>query len=254
MHELLLCVICGFSAGLFGGYLGLGGGVIIVPFLTVLVGLDIKVAVPVSVMAIVVNSLAASNEYLKKGLVDLELVVVLSIFSVLGNIIGSNLIGVVPGAAIRLVLSGVLVYGAFSLLRARTAQQPVTWHDDRRKYVLICVVVAFLAGVVGALVGIGGGVIMVPLMYLALGLPLGTARGTSTLMVGFSSAAATAVYFLDSRVNLSVAAPVVVGIILGGRVGGLLGTAAKPRAVKLLLIAVLVYLAYRLSYDALAGV
>ena len=63
---------CGILAGLFGGYLGLGGGIVIVPFLTLAMGIDIKQAVPVSMAAIVVNSLSASSEYMKKGMVDLE--------------------------------------------------------------------------------------------------------------------------------------------------------------------------------------
>ena len=75
MFDQLLYVLCGLTAGLLGGYLGLGGGVIMVPFLTVVTGLDIKIAAPISITAIVVNSFSASNEYLKKGMVDLELVV-----------------------------------------------------------------------------------------------------------------------------------------------------------------------------------
>ena len=75
MNEFFLYILCGLTAGLLGGYLGLGGGIVMVPFLTVIAGVDIKTAVPVSVTAIVVNSFSASNEYLKKGMVDMELVV-----------------------------------------------------------------------------------------------------------------------------------------------------------------------------------
>ncbi|UCD64867.1 MAG: TSUP family transporter, partial [Candidatus Zixiibacteriota bacterium] len=84
MFDQLLYVLCGLSAGLLGGYLGLGGGVVMVPFLTVLVGIDIKQAAPISITAIVVNSFTASNEYLKRGMVDMELVIVLAVFMVLG--------------------------------------------------------------------------------------------------------------------------------------------------------------------------
>ncbi|MDH4157659.1 MAG: sulfite exporter TauE/SafE family protein [candidate division Zixibacteria bacterium] len=254
MPEMLLFVLCGLLAGLLGGYLGLGGGIVMVPFLTVVAGLNIKVAVPVSVTAIVVNSLASSNEYLKKGMVDLELVVALSVFSILGNITGSNLIDAVPGNVIRLILAVILAYTALSLLTKKGPEKRVGFEDNRRRYLMVCVVIAFLAGVLSALVGIGGGVILVPLLYTIIGLPLTTARGTSSLMIGFSSAAAAAVYLLNERTDFAVVAPVAAGIIVGAKLGGFLGTMAKPVAVKILFFLVMLYLAYKLSYDALAGV
>ncbi len=254
MPEMLLFVLCGLLAGLLGGYLGLGGGIVMVPFLTVVVGLDIKVAVPVSVTAIVVNSLASSNEYLKKGMVDLELVVVLSIFTVLGNITGSNLSEVVPADAIRLILTAILAYTAFSLLRKRNSEKRAHFQDNRRRYLMVCVVIAYLTGVLAALVGIGGGVILVPLLYTIIGLPLTTARGTSSLMIGFSSAAAAVVYLLNDRIDFAIVAPVAVGIIVGAKLGGFLGTMARPVVVKVLFFFVMLYLAYKLSYDVIAGV
>jgi len=222
-----------------------------VPFLTVVVGLDIKVAVPVSVTAIVVNSLAASNEYLKKGMIDLELVVILSMFTVIGNITGSFLSDIVPGGIIQLLLSVVLLYTAFSLLKKKTVQSPKGYSDNRRRYLIICVVIAFITGVISALVGIGGGVILVPLLYLIIGLPLTTARGTSSLMVGFSAAAATTVYLLNGRIDLAIVIPVIIGIIAGGKLGGFLGTIARPLAVKILFFVVMLYLSYKLSFDAI---
>ena len=251
MLEPLLFVTCGLTAGLLGGYLGLGGGIVMVPFLTVVLGMDIKAAVPVSVAAIVVNSLAASNEYLRKGMVDLELVVVLALFSVIGNISGSLLQEVVPARTVQLLLTFILIYTAFSLLRKHKTETRLHFADNRRKYFAACALIATLTGVLAALVGIGGGVILVPMLYVMIGLPLSTARGTSSLMIGFSAAAATAVYLLDDRVDLSAVAPVVVGIIIGGKLGGYLGALARPMVVKVILFVVMLYLAYKLSYSAI---
>ena len=97
MLDLFLYLTCGLSAGIVGGYLGLGGGLIMVPFMTLLMGVDIKTAVPVSMSAVMVNSISSSNEYLKKNMVDIELGLVLAVFTVLGNIAGSNLDSVIPG-------------------------------------------------------------------------------------------------------------------------------------------------------------
>ena len=254
MFDLFLYVLCGLSAGLLGGYLGLGGGIVMVPFLTVVTGVDIKVAVPVSVAAIVVNSFSASNEYLKKGMVDLELVVILAVFMVLGNITGSLLSSVVPANWIQLLLTVLLVYTAFSLIRGKQPVDRLAFSDNRGKYLLICTLLAYLTGSLAGLVGVGGGVIIVPVLYLVIGLPLATARGTSSLMIGFSAAAATAVYFLKGQIDLEILSAVILGIIVGGKLGGYLGTMAKPVVVKMLFFILMLYLAFRLSYQPLTEI
>ncbi len=250
---MLLYVLCGFLAGMLGGYLGVGGGEIMVPFLTVITGVDIKSAVPVSVAAIMVNTFSASNEYLKRGMVDLELVIMLAIFLVLGNIAGSNLSIVVPADYIKLLLTILLVYTAFSLLKGRRASKQLIFSDNRTRYLSVCLALAFCVGTFASLVGIGGGVFLIPILYLIVGLPLTTARGTSSLMVCFASASATAVYFIYDLIELSIATPVILGIALGGKVGGFFGTGAKSIVIRVLFFLVMLYLAYELARSPLEG-
>ncbi len=245
--DILLYLLCGFSAGLLGGYLGLGGGEIMVPFLTVIAGVDIKSAVPVSMAAIVVNSFSTSNEYLKKGMVDLELVVVLGIFLVMGTIAGSNLSVVIPADYIKILLTVLLVYTAFSMIRGKSLPKRLVFSDNRTKYLVHCLALAFGVGTTAALVGIGGGVLLIPILYLIVGLPLSTARGTSSLMICFASASATVVYLLSDVIDLAIVSPVIVGIALGGRLGGLFGTGAKPLVVRAIFFVAMLYLAYRLA-------
>lgn len=251
MLDFFLYILCGLSAGLLAGYLGIGGGIIVVPFLTVLAGVDIKAAVPVSVTAIVVNSFSGSSEYLKRGMVDLELVIILSFFSVLGNLVGTQLSTVVSGECIRVILTVVLIYTAFSLLKKKTITERLTYTDNRGKYLFMATFVSFATGTLAALVGIGGGVIVVPLLYLVIGVPLAIARGTSLMMTGFSGAAAATVYFLRGEIDPEIVTGVVVGIILGGKLGGFLGTMAKPAVVKVVFFVIMLYLAFRLAYEPL---
>lgn len=251
MPEMITYIGCGLTAGLLAGYLGLGGGIIIVPFLTVVAGMDIKAAVPVSVTAITVNAFSASNEYLKRGMVDLELVVMLAVFMMMGNISGSLLSNVISADYTKLVLTVVLIYTAFSLLKGKNNKEQMNYHDNRGKYLLICTTLAFATGILSGLVGIGGGVIIVPVLFLIIGLPLTTARGTSSLMIGFSAAASTVVFFISGQVNLEAASGVVLGIMIGGRLGGFLGTMAKPIVVKILFFIIMLFLAYKLSYEPL---
>ncbi|HUV29790.1 MAG TPA: sulfite exporter TauE/SafE family protein [Acidobacteriota bacterium] len=253
MSDYLLYVICGLTAGVLGGYLGLGGGIVMVPFLTVATGLDMKTAIPVSVAAIVVNSIASSTEYLRRGMVDLELVVVLTIFMAMGNITGSILSSYVPTDLLRLMFTAVLLYTAFAFLKGRQPSERMTFQDSRKRYLLLCSALIYVAGTLAGMIGIGGGVIIIPLLFLIVGLPLTTARGTSAFLIGFSAAAATAVYFLSGRLDPAVVSPVILGIIFGGKIGGYFGTLAKPFVVKILFFVTMLYLAFRLAWEPLAG-
>jgi uncharacterized membrane protein YfcA len=248
----LLYIGCGVLAGVVAGYVGIGGGIIMVPFLTVVMGVDIKVAVPVSVAMIVVTSLASSNEYLKRDKVDMELVVMLGLFMALGNIAGSLLSEVIPSEWVRVALAVILVYAAASMVKGRKEEEvPVVAHHSWLYY-LLCGLIAFLGGTVAAIVGIGGGIMLVPIIYLLLGAPFTTAKGTSLLLVGFSSAASTAVYMTNNRIDYAIAAPVIFGIIFGGRLGGRLGSVARPLIARLVFGALMLYLGFRLAYEPLS--
>lgn len=251
MQDLLIYLSCGLSAGIVGGYLGLGGGIVMVPFMTLLMGLDIKTAVPVSMTAIVVNSISASNEYLKKNMVNIELALMLAVFTVLGNITGSYLSDVIPGDFIKLLFSAVLLYTAVSFIRKKKNAGTLAPESSRGTYFFVTVFVTFFTGLISALIGIGGGIIIIPVLFLVLNLPLTIVRGTWSFTFGFAAAASTAVYFINDRIDFHLVPPIIVGIIIGGKIGGFLGTKAKPFAVKLAFFVLLLYTAFKLAYEPL---
>ncbi len=251
MLEIFWYIMSGFSGGFLGAYLGLGGGEIIVPSLTIMLGLDIRTAVPVSMTAIVVNSFTSSAEYLRHGMVDLELVILIGFFAVLGTLTGSTLSPVVPTEYIQFAMAILLVYAALSFLKCHHGSKRLEFSDNRSRYAVIVLPAAFGIGCFSSLVGVGGGVLLVPLLYLLVGSPLSTARGTTTLIIFFASAAAASVYFLYSMIDLRVAAPVLFGILIGGKAGGYLGTSAKPWVVRIMFCVVMLYLAYKLALRSL---
>ena len=249
MIDLLVYLGCGLAAGILGGYLGLGGGVLMVPYMVVLLGLDIRTAVPVSMAAITVNSVSASTEYLKKNMVDLELVLTLAIFLTIGNIIGSSLVSVVPADIIQLVFTAFLLYTSIMFLKGRkTADRDPAGGGMSTRDWTITIGLALLAGALGGLIGVGGGIILVPAMYLLVGLPLTTARGTMTFMFGFSAAASTLVFITLDQLDFAIVGPVILGILFGGKIGGLLGTVSKPLTVRIVFFVVLMYMAVRLGW------
>lgn len=249
IQSELLYLFCGVLAGLLGGYLGIGGGVIVVPYLTMLAGVDLKVAVPASVTAIVVNSLSSSTEYIKKGMVDFQLAVSLGVFMTLGNIVGSLLGPIVSVSVTQFLFGLTLLYTAYTFSRkSETSTNP--GRASSHKLYWAVMIAAFGTGILGALVGVGGGIIIIPLMFVVFGLPLATARGTSSFLIGLSTSAAVAVYLLSEQIDLTIVPPLLVGTIIGGKAGGYLGTLARPKAVKLLFVLLLLYLAGRFIYLA----
>jgi len=240
-------LFCGMLAGLLGGYMGLGGGIIIVPYLTMLAGVDMKAAVPASVSAIVVNSLSASTEYIKKGMVDFELAVSLGVFMIFGNIAGS-LLGPMVSVAVTQCLFGLtLLYTAYTFGRKNESEDAHRSAISHKLYWAV-MVAAFGTGALGALVGVGGGIVIIPLIFVVFGLPLATARGTSSFLVGISTSAAVAVYLVSGRIDMNIVPPLLVGTIIGGKAGGYLGTLARPKAVKAVFVVLLIYLAARFIY------
>lgn len=253
MPELLIFMLCGLAGGMLGGYLGLGGGIIVVPGLTIIAGVPITVAVPASLAAVVVSSIAASNEYLKRSLVDFEIVVILAFFMVTGSVLGGTLNAALPSQSVRVLFAILLLYSAISILRGRQAEKRLNVSNSGKRHLLVGGIIALAAGMLSGLLGVGGGVVIVPLLYLAIGLPLSSARGTSSFTIGFSAAAGFAVYLLMDRVDLRMTSAVLMGSIIGAKAGGYFGTLAKPMAIKLSFFVVMLYLSIRLAWEPIRG-
>ncbi len=182
-------------------------------------------------------------------MVQLELVSVLAISMVCGNISGAFLSEYIPTDFTKILFTGLLLYTSVSLVKSKSNSHDAESHKTSTKNYIIASVVAFFTGIIAGLLGVGGGVILIPMMYLIIGLPLSIARGTTTLMVGFAAAASAAVYFMNDRIDLTIVAPLIVGIIIGGKIGGYLGTKAKPKTVKILFALLMLYTAIMIGKD-----
>ena len=164
MTEAALLILCGLTAGVLGGYLGLGGGIIMVPFMTLGLGMSVTEAIPVSAAAIVVTSMSGSNPYLGRGMVDKELVAILTFFMVVGSLIGSSISSYVPKELIKILLAGVMLWAAVSLIKNNNSENHLSGVLHHRNLTL-CAFLALLTGILASLVGVGGGVILVPMLY-----------------------------------------------------------------------------------------
>jgi uncharacterized membrane protein YfcA len=253
--------------------LGLGGGVFLVPILTLFFGVDAKLAVGASAVVVATNSIVGSTNHLRSRFTNPRLAMLLQIATATGAIAGA-LYGV--GADPRIIygaFGAVLVYAAVSMVMRRTrhvvapppgAPDPLrlgaAYHDpainDEVAYIPVNVGggmgVGVAAGVISGMLGVGGGVVMVPAMNLLMRVPVKAAVGTSTFMVGITSVATAFVYYSRGFIDPTLVVPALVGVFLGGYVGSWLTRRIRAQRLALLFALILLYLGGSLLARAFA--
>ena len=253
----LLMIAGGAAAGMFGSLLGLGGGVLIVPLLTLGFGLDLRSAVGVSLVSVIMTSSAAAGVYLERHVANLSLGMRLELFTAIGALVGGSIAFLIDERLLSVLFGGLLVYVAISMLRSSEvepdgAQAGATppagrgapdAEDVGPGYVIrnmrLGVVGATGAGVVSAMLGVGGGIVKVPLMNLAMGVPLRVSTATSNLMVGITAAASAVIYLIHGEVDPYVAGPTVIGVFLGASLGSRVAPRIDIRILRSLFVVVL---------------
>jgi uncharacterized protein len=249
----LLMVAGGAAAGLFGSLLGLGGGILIVPLLTLVFGLELREAVGVSLVSVIMTSSVAAGVYLERHVADLRLGMRLELFTAIGALVGGSIAFLIDERWLALLFAGLLAYVAISMLRARApAEETMTPASDGRpgyevRNLPLGAVGATGAGVLSALLGVGGGIVKVPLMHLGMGVPLRVSTATSNLMVGITAAASAVIYLVHGEVDPYVAGPTAMGVFLGASLGSRIAHRIELRVLRWLFVAVLLYTAVQMA-------
>ncbi len=268
MDVGLLMLAGGAAAGAFGSLLGLGGGVLIVPLLTFGFGLPLREAVGVSLVCVIMTSSAAAGVYLERHVANLRLGMTLELFTATGALIGGSVAFLLDERLLSLLFAGLLIYVAITMFRAgrrapvaqaAVADDPVvpdrspssaldrlSGEGYRVRNLGRGVVGATGAGVLSALLGIGGGIVKVPLMHLSMGVPLRIATATSNMMIGITAAASAVIYLIRGGIDPYVAAPTAIGVFLGATAGSRLAHRVDLRILRLLFVVVLTYTAVQM--------
>ena len=247
----------GAAAGMFGSLLGLGGGVLIVPLLTLGFGLPLREAVGVSLVSVIMTSSAAAGVYLERHVANLRLGMTLELFTAMGALVGGSVAFLLDERLLAGLFALLLIYIAVTMVRRRgsSGPQPTGEEGAPDGYVVRNmgkgVVGATFAGVVSALLGIGGGIIKVPLMNLTMGVPLRVSTATSNLMIGITAAASAVIYLLRGEIDPYVAGPTAIGVFLGASIGSRLGPRIDLRYLRALFVIVLLYTASQMLLKAI---
>jgi hypothetical protein len=269
----LILIGGGIAAGLFGSLLGLGGGILIVPLLTLVFKLPLLTAIGVSLVCVIVTSGASAAVYLERKVANLRLGMVLELFTAAGALVGGLAAFILPEAVLELLFAALLLYVAATMARPRSAapengDPPV---DDearaasdssfeaslsgpgyRVRHLGFGAVGSVVAGVTSALLGVGGGLVKVPVMHVVMGVPLRVATATSNLMIGITASAGAIIYLLRGGIDPYVASPTAIGVFVGASLGSRIAHRVQLRILRGLFVAILLYTSWQMLQRALA--
>lgn len=275
MNELWFVLILFFSslgAGLLGALSGLGGGVVIVPLLTVLFHVDIHYAIGASLVSVIATSSGAAAAYVREGFSNIRVGMFLEIATTLGALVGAWLTTRVPTRSIGIVFGIVLLYSAWASLRAKheeATEKPdslamrlrlrgeLPVGDGVQAYVAQRVPAGFglmwLAGALSGLLGIGSGAVKVLAMDQAMRLPFKVSTTTSNFMIGVTAAASAGLYWRSGYLAPSLVMPVMLGVLAGSMIGSRLLARAHVRTLKIVFSLVIVALGIEMIVNNAMG-
>jgi uncharacterized membrane protein YfcA len=265
-------------AGIFGSLLGLGGGIIVIPALTLLFGIDIRYAIGASVVSVIATSSGAAAVYVRERIANLRVAMLLEIATTSGALTGAYLAGQIDPRWLYIIFGVIMGFSSIMMLRKKhDVARPVdpggarSWADLLRlhssyydhstgqevayrvRWPGLGLCLMYVAGVVSGLLGIGSGALKVPAMDLAMQLPIKASTATSNFMIGVTAAASAGVYFMRGDIDPFVAAPVATGVLLGAMLGSHLLGRLQNSTIRLVFVAVLVLVSLQMLWKGVRG-
>jgi len=256
----------GAAAGVFGSLLGLGGGILIVPLLTLGFGLPLREAVGVSLVSVIVTSGASAGVFLQRRVANLRLGMTLELFTAAGALIGGLVAFLLSEQLLAALFALLLVYVAITMIRPRdepadevtdaappasAIERSLSGPGYRVTNLGRGAAGSVGAGVISALLGVGGGLVKVPVMHLLMGVPLRVATATSNLMIGVTASASAVIYLLRGEIDPYVAGPTAIGVFLGATAGSRTAHRIDVRFLRVLFVVVLLYTAFQMIRRAM---
>ena len=261
------------AAGLLGALTGLGGGVVLVPLLTILFHVDIRYAIGASLVSVIATSSGAAAAYVKEGISNIRIGMFLEIATTLGALLGAFLATWMPTRAIALIFGIVLLYSAYLSRKPRPeAQRNLPPNElatrlrlngsfpdleGQRAYNVQNVPTGFGlmfgAGTLSGLLGIGSGAVKVLAMDQAMRIPFKVSTTTSNFMIGVTAAASAGLYLSRGYIDPGLAMPVMLGVLAGSLVGTRILVKAETKSLRLVFSIVILVLGLQMLYQGLMG-
>ena len=276
MSVLLFTIIVllgAFLAGLLGSLTGLGGGVIIIPLLTLALGVDIHYAIGASIVSVIATSSGSAAAYVKEGITNIRIGMFLEIATTVGAVCGAIVAVYLNANYIAIIFGCILIFSAIMTLKKKvdhsTLDDSDKWANFFRlngsypdkgiehKYAVKNVPGGFLmmlfAGTLSGLLGIGSGALKVIAMDNIMRLPFKVSTTTSNFMMGVTAAASAVVYLHRGQIDPGIAMPVCIGVLTGASLGSKVLLKAKTDKLKIVFAIVVTFLALQMIYKGISG-
>jgi uncharacterized membrane protein YfcA len=254
-------ILSGFGAGLIGALFGLGGGILIVPILVLVLEVPMHNAVATSLLCVIATSSAAASKNVSKGIANIHLGMALEVWTVAGSILGSFVAGLLPGRTLMILFASAMSLMAIPMARGvedvereqspegdeapgqssgflrklrgeyfDPAEGSVVYYQTQR--VPVAMGVSSLAGVLSGLLGVGGGILKVPVLATWCDVPMKAAAATSNFMIGVTAVASAFVYYGREQISPLITAASVIGVFAGSRTGSVLAAKIHGRRLR----------------------
>ncbi|MGO9379706.1 MAG: sulfite exporter TauE/SafE family protein [Dissulfurispiraceae bacterium] len=262
-----------FFAGLVGSLTGLGGGVVIVPLLTLAFGVDIRYAIGASLVSVIATSAGAASAYVKEGYTNIRLGMFLEIATTLGALFGAFLASRVHTSLLAIIFGFVLIHSAYLSHRPRLAKQGIDQpeplatrlrldgsfptNEGLGVYHVHAVPTGFglmvSAGILSGLLGIGSGAVKVLAMDHFMRIPFKVSTTTSNFMIGVTAAASVGIYLNRGYVDPGLSMPVMLGVLAGSLLGARILVRTSSPLLRRIFGIVILFLAVEMIYNGLTG-
>ena len=269
----IIVLIGAFLAGLLGSLTGLGGGVIIIPLLTLGLGVDIHYAIGASIISVIATSSGSAAAYVKEGITNIRIGMFLEIATTIGAVGGAVIAIYINANYIAIIFGCILIFSAVMTLKKKidhsTLDHTDKWakffklngsypdkgieHNYAVKHVPGGFFMMLFAGTLSGLLGIGSGALKVIAMDNIMRLPFKVSTTTSNFMMGVTAAASAIIYLHRGQIDPGIAMPVCIGVVIGATVGAKLLLKTKTDKLKIVFAVVVTFLAIQMIYKGISG-
>jgi uncharacterized protein len=255
----LALFVAGMAAGAVGALLGIGGGVFLVPFLVLVLHIPMRHAVAISLVTVIATSNVVTSIRMGRSLVNFRLGMMLEVATTAGGLSGGLIAIMLPASTLQRMFGVMAIVSALAMLGRLEKRNVITsadaetgrlggrYHENesggvvtyRVKHTPVAMAVSYAAGSLSSLLGVGGGILKVPVLNVWCGVPLRAAAATSAFMIGVTATSGVVIYYGRGDIVPWMAAATVLGVLAGSRAGFSMGERAKAKWLKLLLAAIL---------------
>ncbi|MFZ4863327.1 sulfite exporter TauE/SafE family protein [Sphingobacterium sp. Mn56C] len=248
-----ILLVGAYLAGLLGSLTGLGGGVIVIPMLTLMFHVDLRYAIGTALLASIATSSGAASAYVKEGITNIRLGMLLEIATTLGAVIGAMIAIFMPTNTIAIIFGVVLIFSALMTVRKKNEQPELVGsplaeklklnssypvNGEKIPYKLSNVTGGFslmtVAGMLSGLLGIGSGSLKVLAMDTMMKIPFKVSTTTSNFMIGVTAAASAVVYLQRGYMDPGIAFPVIIGVLGGALTGAKILPKINPKTLRII--------------------